>query len=374
MKVAVNLAGYSLADADSLRRAVKKRNTDLFKNEKHRFVFEKAPHHGVDAATAEELWQQVSRFASYSYCKAHASVYGRLAWITARLKAHFPCEFYAAALNCHKSMYPKRVFVWDAVRHGIPVLPPDINASEVQWTPTPRGIRAGLDIIRGLRRSLLLEVVTARKRGAFPDINDLRQRVHFRANELERLVLAGACRSLGDREEMFAAVRHAAGNHRQPLLFALPEEQIPSLIEAELCLTGIPFTRHPVSGERNGICRAEDMNRHVNREVWMLGILDAVKTTRTKQKSETSRRAPREMSFVTLEDESGMFELVLFPDTHDQYGHLFQSIGPYLVYGTIRAQWDSLTLEISYAEYWRGGVCGAALSGTQRRQPMDIAT
>ena len=117
MKVAVNLAGYTMADADLLRRAVSKDRTgDAFQNERHRFVFRKSREAGIPAGQAETIWEAVSRFASYSYCKAHATVYARLAWLTARLKAHYPREFYAAALNSHKSMYPARVFVWDARR------------------------------------------------------------------------------------------------------------------------------------------------------------------------------------------------------------------------------------------------------------------
>ena len=89
MKVATNLAGYTLADADSLRRAVSKaRSPDAFAQEKHRFVTCKSAAAGLAPDLAESIWQAVSRFASYAYCKAHATVYARLAWMTAWLKAH----------------------------------------------------------------------------------------------------------------------------------------------------------------------------------------------------------------------------------------------------------------------------------------------
>lgn len=353
MKVAVKLAGYTLADADNLRRAVKQRHSAVFRQEKKRFMLQKAPHQGVDAATAEKLWDQVSRFASYSYCKAHASVYGRLAWLTARLKAHFPAEFYAALLNCHKSMYPKRVFVWDALRHGIPVLAPEINSSALNWQPTSRGVRAGLGIIRGLRQSVIKEIVAARHQTSFRTLADLRQRIRFRSGELERLILAGACRSLGERKTLYGRLQQAAANYQQPALFNdLTQVEIPDQLEAEMVITGIPFSRHPVSSAPPEICRAEEMNQHVKCKVWMLGILDAVKITRTTENRETGKQA-REMSFATLEDETGLFELVLFPDEHDRYATVFRDIGPYLVCGIITTQWDSVTLEVNYVECYK---------------------
>jgi len=107
MKVAVTLAGYSFAEADTLRRAVKRHDPAVFAEEKRRFVFEKAASAGVDEAVADDIWLQVSRFASYSYCKAHASVYGRLAWLTARLKAHHPRQFYAAAQARRRNCRPQ---------------------------------------------------------------------------------------------------------------------------------------------------------------------------------------------------------------------------------------------------------------------------
>jgi len=347
MKVAVTLAGYSLADADSLRRAVKVGNSALFAREKHRFVFQKAAAEGIEERTANEIWEQVTRFASYSYCKAHASVYGRLAWLTARLKAHYPREFYAAVLNCHKSMYPKRVFVWDALRHNVPVLPPDINESEIGWTPRRQGIRAGLDSVRGLRDCLVLQLTNERRRARFRDLADLRCRVAFRAGELERLVLAGACRTLGLREQLFKELWTVGRNNRQMALFPAPSPQLPSLLEAELVLTGIPFSVHPVAldnvAER---CTAARMREFIGKEVCMVGILDAYKHVHTGDEA----RQCREMSFVTLEDATGMFELVLFPEVHSRYGNLFHHIGPYRVRGVVCEQWDALTLELRDAE------------------------
>jgi len=349
MKVAVNLAGYSFAEADTLRRTVsKKRTGEAFAAERHRFVFKRAAGAGVTPAVAEAIWARVARFASYAFCKAHASVYGRLAWLTARLKAHYPREFYTAVLNGHKSMYPKRVFVWDALRHGIPVLPPDIFESELCWTPGPRGIRAGLGIVHGLRRAVLGEVLRERRVRPFRDLDDLRRRVRFQTGELERLILVGACRAWGRREALLT--RLWTGTPGESVLLPQPTSQaaLPSLATAELSLTGIPFTSHPTQTAMSAaICRAVQMRAWINREVVMVGILDACKHTRAK----TDNGKPgREMSFVTLEDATGLFEVVLFPEAHQRWGKLFRQLGPYRVRGTVTASWDSLVLELREAE------------------------
>lgn len=346
MKVAIHLAGYSIADADLLRRAVSKnRDRAIFENERSKFVFAKAANCGVDEQAATRIWDQVTRFASYSYCKAHASVYGKLAWLTARLKAHYPLEFYTAVLNCHKSMYPKRVFVWDAMRHGIPVLPPDINASELDWTPTRRGIQAGLNIIKGLRHSLCRTIVKQARTRPFASLYDLRQRVAFNAGELERLILVGACRSLGARDQLLCNSRTTTAHGEQLTLFNAVEPELPPQAKAELVLTDIPFSQHPVDGQFPQRCSAEAMGNHINRTVEMVGILDAYKFVQAR--SETGEGRP--MCFVTLEDATGVFEVVLFPDQHDRYGHLFSTVGPYRLKGTVREQWDSLTLHLTEA-------------------------
>jgi DNA-directed DNA polymerase III PolC len=351
MKVAVHLAGYTMADADRLRRAVSKdRAGDTFQQERHRFVFRKSSAAGIPAAQAEAIWDAVSRFASYSYCKAHATVYARLAWLTARLKAHHPREFYAAVLNSHKSMYPPRVFAWDALRHGIPVLPPDINRSQRRWSPTPHGLLAGLGSVRGLSRRTVATLLAERTaQGPFRDLRELLCRVAFQTNEAEALVLVGACSGWGRREELYSELNACAGHGRQQALFHSPSpEQLPPLALAQLALTGIPFGIHPT--ERlpwDGLCHAVDMPRFVRHNVAMIGLLDAVKQTPVEGQNGAAERL---MSFATFEDATGLYDAVLFPDTHQRLGGLFSHAGPYRLYGQVIEQWGTFSLDLREAE------------------------
>ena len=347
MKVAVNLAGYTLADADVLRRAVSKaRSTQTFANERGRFVFQKAASAGIPERTASKIWERVSRFAAYAYCRAHATVYARLAWLTARLKAHHPREFYAACLNHHKSMYPARVFVWDALRHGIPVYAPDLVLSERDWQPFARGVRAGLDLIRGLSRTTCQALFSARQEEPFQNLGDLIRRVPFRPGEAERLILVGACREWGTRRDLLVELQELSPAGRQPMLLGGRVHGLASLLHAQLMLTGVPFCMHPVEAIRQqGYCLASDMGRHLEGRVTMIGILDATKHLRTQPKKGDAE----DMSFVTFEDATGLYDAILFPDSHSKFSRLFTHIGPFELKGRVVRQWDSFSLELTDA-------------------------
>ncbi len=361
MNVAVNLAGYTMGDADNLRRTIGKSNKNpVFENEKHRFVFQKAPAAGLSPENAGKVWERVSRFASYAYCKAHATVYGRLAWLTARLKAHHPKEFYAALLNHHKSMYPLRVFVWDAIRHGVPILPPSVTRSAVGWIPVQRGVRAGLAVLNQIPRSVLQAIVGEREREPFSGLGDFLNRIRLSVADTRRLIMVGACSDWGSREALLRQLAELGHRGRQGSLFPVTaREALPPPAWAQLIHTGIPFARHPVPvAAESGYCRAAEMGNKIGRTVTMRGILNAVKCLHVG-KGELASGEKREMSFVTLEDESGAYDVVLFPDVHGRLGGLFGSLGPYLVRGTIRCQWDCLSLELQAAE-WRADLIFAA--------------
>ena len=151
MRIAVEVAGYTVAEADRFRSEVSKAVYPARVQAQYvDFVHRRAPQAGIEQRTAEAIWDEVLRFAAYSYCKAHATVYANIAWETAWLKAHYPAEFYCSLFNNHQGMYPLRVYVWDAKRHGVPVLPPHVNHSEIEWSLQAGVIRAGLNIVKGL--------------------------------------------------------------------------------------------------------------------------------------------------------------------------------------------------------------------------------
>jgi len=168
MRVAVEVAGYTVADADRFRSEVSKRVSPArLQSQYLDFVRSKAERAGIGRDCAERIWDEILRFAAYSYCKAHATVYANIAWQTAYLKAHYRPQFYCSLFNNHHGMYPLRVYVWEAKRHGVTILPPHVNHSEFEWRLEGRVIRAGLNTIKGLSVQTANEIVTQRQIGTF---------------------------------------------------------------------------------------------------------------------------------------------------------------------------------------------------------------
>jgi DNA polymerase III alpha subunit len=263
MRIAVEVAGYTVAEADRFRSEVSKKvSAARVQAQYEDFVHRRAERAGIERRTAEAIWDEVLRFAAYSYCKAHATVYANIAWETAWLKAHYPAAFYCSLFNNHQGMYPLRVYVWDAIRHGVPVLPPHVNHSAIEWSleggetgakrgagPVGRGakegqglgdtergdlpaplvpgasplslaIRAGLNIIKGLCSHTARMLLEQRQKADFRDLDDLRRRVKFRKPELQNLIHVGACDGLGPtRPVMLNRLHFALPSRNQLLLF-----------------------------------------------------------------------------------------------------------------------------------------------------------
>lgn len=212
MQIARDLFGYKLGEADLMRRAVsKKKEEDLAK---HRAIFkERGPSHDVPEEVADRIFDQVFEFANYGFNKAHAADYAVLSVQTAFMKAHFPEEYMAALLTVQVGAPDKlAVFLEECRRLHIPILPPDINASDMNFTIEEangrRGIRFGLVAIKGAGEGALRPILDERNTvGVFSSLEDLARRVDLRKvgkRTLEVLAQVGALESLHrDRQQMF---------------------------------------------------------------------------------------------------------------------------------------------------------------------------
>jgi DNA polymerase III alpha subunit len=355
MRIAVEIAGYSIAEANQFRTEVSKKvSASRLQQQYVDFVYSKADERGIDRQTAEAIWEQILKFAAYSYCKAHATVYANIAWQTAYLKAHFPLQFYTSLFNNHHGMYPLRVYVWDAIRHGIRILPPHVNHSEAEWSTEGRAIRAGLNIIGGLSCGSIGEIVRQRKDSPFASINDLRTRVRFHRPQLQNLIHVGACDGLGpSRPAMLMQLHFPPVNANQPLLFdiykspskaRLPEYDRLAKLKAEVDTTGIPFSLHPALLLDIKHIPAARLAKFINRRVTVAGFIATARRARTAD--------GRTMGFVTLEDHSGLAEVSFFPDKIDRYRSICSLGGPVWVKGRVTEHLSSITIE--------GVSCGTA--------------
>jgi DNA polymerase-3 subunit alpha len=343
MEAARVLAGYSLGDADLLRRAMGKKIQSEMDAQRARFV-EGCAANAIEPAKANELFDLIDKFAGYGFNKSHAAGYALIAYQTAWLKAHHRAEFYAASMSFDMALTDKLgLFVEDMRRGGIECLPPDINASQAAFTVEGSAVRYALGALKNVGEKAMEALAEERERGgAFRSLEDFAARIDPRMlnrRQLESLAAAGAFDSLGhDRARLFAAAEtilaHAASAHEQRTsgqagLFGgdsgeqppirLPRDASWTLAErmaAERDAFGFYYSAHPVDAHRHLLdahkvrsfaelaeIRMEEGQRTV---ATMAGLVEEARWR-------TSARGRRYM-LATLSDRSGQFVVSAFDD------------------------------------------------------------
>jgi DNA-directed DNA polymerase III PolC len=342
MTVAAALTGLSLAEGDQLRRAIAAaRGDEEFRALERGFVGH-ARRAGVDGDTARAVWRELTRFAAYAFCKAHAAGYGALAYQCAYLRAHFPTEFAVALLNHHAGMYATWVHVEDLRRRGVTFLAPCVNRSE--WNTTLEGggtehaaVRIGLSRIAGLSQATGARIVVERETRRFATLADFADRTRPSADELEALILSGALDGTRrTRPSLLLEARTSAGAlaHRggaRPALATvdgtdvrpepvapiavpeLPDFDVEAKVDGEIRASGLWFSGHPLdtlvsAALSQGATAAAELERRVGRRATIVGLPCAYRRVETKQGGL--------MLFLTLADRTGVAECVLFPDAY----------------------------------------------------------
>ncbi|MBW3619349.1 MAG: DNA polymerase III subunit alpha [Actinobacteria bacterium] len=201
MQIATDLAGFTMAEADGLRKAVGKKKIDLMMSMKDQFIGG-GVERGYEQALMSGLWDMIVKFAEYGFNKSHTVAYGVVAYQTAWLKTHYPVEYMAALLTSVKNNKDtKPIYLNECRRMGIPVLPPNVNESESDFTPRGDEILFGLAAVRGVGDGIVGLIVEARERaGKFVDFRDFCEKVDagvLNKKTIENLALAGAFAEMG---------------------------------------------------------------------------------------------------------------------------------------------------------------------------------
>jgi DNA-directed DNA polymerase III PolC len=355
IRAAMAVAGMSAADGDHLRRALARHRGE---DPAARDAFVVAGlRHGIPAAALEEVWQAMARFAGFSFCKAHSVTYGRLAYECAWLKAHAPAAFLAAMLSNDSGYYDKGVYVEEAKRLRIPVLPPCVQQGARAFALVRDGarlaIRVGLDEVRALRPETADAILQARRAGGpFTSVADFLARTGAGREETENLILCGGFDRLGrTRPQALLELQLARNAPRRHELFArelalppLPEYAPARRIESELAILGYSTTAHPVDalwggeGSRGATPCALVPDR-IGRVVTVYGQVVALRRLRT--------RTGRPMLFATIEDGTGIVEATLFPDAYERWAGELQGRGPFRIRGRVEERDDGISLRIA---------------------------
>ncbi len=344
MEAARVVGGFSLAEADTLRRAMGKKIVDQMTRMREQFLAG-AAERGVDRQTAERVFGLMEKFAGYGFNKSHSTAYARIAYQTAYLKAHYPSEFMAATLSSFLGNSDRLVRLFDECRRmDIEVLPPDINASQWKCTVEAGKIRLGLGAIKNVGRSAIEGVVEERERnGPYESMFDLCCRADLRQlnrRMLESLIKAGALDSSGaHRSQLMAAVGDALSRGQtaqrerdsgQTSLFDILEESVgvgggslPAVDEwpererlaYEKQVLGFYISGHPLGSHARLLSmlttasadRIPELDDDT--EVVVGGMVTAVRTALTQRGNR--------MAFVTVEDLSGTFEVVIFSEAYE---------------------------------------------------------
>ena len=356
MQVASTLAGVSLQKGDLLRKAIAKVKSPQRMGELSGYFVSRAVRNDIPRSVAEDMWSQMAQFNSYSFCKAHAASYAILAYQLAYLKAHHPLEFMVSVLNHHWGMYPRRVHLEEARRLGLCVLPPSVNRSERRFAVDEGGIRVGLSQVKKLSERSIDSIVESRQRTPFRAVVDFLQRVKISEAETENLILSGAFDFTGrNRPELmwelktaYPAMKKSAGEAN--LLGMGPGSLNPPELKDygpgrklayELSVLELTVSDHPMRLMRaslrdKGFVKSTDLEELQGEQVRTAGMLAAFRRTPTKNGDA--------MQFLTLEDESGIFEVTLFPRECRKFGGQIEDYGPYAVEGVVEEQYGAVSI------------------------------
>ena len=363
MRLAADLAGFSLGEADTLRKAMGKKDRELMATQREKFV-SGCKANKIDGKKAERIWDLIEKFAGYGFNKSHAACYGVVAYQTAFLKANYPTEFMAALLTSEMEKTDKIVqYVEETRAMGLRVEPPDVNVSRADFTVAGEAIHFGLAAIKNVGATAIESIVRTREAdGRFTALDDFCARVDLRLvnrRVVESLIKAGAFDSLqSTRAGLLAALDQAmdSGQRQQrdreegqvslfdvpgaggakPATAPTPAARVPEWPQEEMLayerevlgfyLSGHPLEQYREVARRIGALSAADLvARSTGARVLLLGQVSAF--------SESTTKSGNRMAFATLELVDGSIPLTIFPEPYRSCAGALRHKGPVIVRG-----------------------------------------
>lgn len=339
LRIANELAGFSLAEADLLRRAMShfdpgKKMQELEK----KFIGQAQEKSGVPLEIGGRIWEMMAAFAGYGFPKAHAASYASVAWRSAWCKSYFPAEFMAAVLANWGGYYSQRVYLSEARRIGLIVRPPHVNYSVHNFSvrkladSDQRALFMGLDQVKELTQRTIKRIMQF---SPFVSLEDFLTRVDPRAQEAENLARVGALDGLGKIPSILRRLQNGGWQQNQMSLFEWTDTSeedwtLEQKVTAQLEILGASLDAHPLELVSEKIIAAGAIStieaiERIGRRVTVAGV---------RQTSHRSRTAKGDsMLFLTLEDLNGTLDAILFPEVYRRAKSLFDSSKPFLITG-----------------------------------------
>ncbi len=370
MKIAGDLANYSMSEADDLRKAMGKKIVEIMAKHQERFI-SGAEENGIPSDKAAEIFGLISKFGGYGFNKSHSAAYALIAYQTAYLKAHFPVEFMAALLTSEMHSSDGVVkYISECKSHHISILPPDINESRKEFVVSGPHIRFGLAAVKNVGEGAIESILEDRDEGPFTSIFDFCERVDLRKvnkRVLESLIKSGAFDTLGlKRSQLFAGLEDILDygqrvqrekNDPQMGLFGSGMDQpainLPSLPEIEewdekqllafekeslgFYITGHPLNRFNDIIDKYATADTISLKEMPdNSAARLAGVIRNTKVITTKRGDL--------MAFITMEDMNGSFEMTVFPNLYASTSHLLEVDTAILVDGQVQKDEKSINL------------------------------
>jgi len=369
MKIAQDLAGFTLSEADVLRKAVGKKIKKLLDEQKEKMI-EGMVKNDIETKIAKKIWKTIEPFAQYGFNASHATCYALIGYQTAYLKAHFPTEFMAALMTSDQNDIERIAFlVNECQQMDIKVLPPDINESNQDFSRVDEKIiRFGLNAIKNVGHNIVENIVQERKNnGEFKSITDFIERVNSRdlnKKSLESLTKCGALDIFGERNQILTAMeqilnlsresQRAKDNGQTSLFTGQPNIKIssfklPDVVPAdkkerlswEKELLGLYISEHPFKNYEKRLAKIATFCKNLSKDqvsqrVKIGGFINKIKKINT--------RAGQPMLFVEIEDTTGRIEVLVFPNTLEQTSTAWQEEKVVLVSGRLSDRDDNLKI------------------------------
>jgi error-prone DNA polymerase len=347
---AMVMAGLGYAEAEALRKTMSRDSLQhLILSWKKKFT-EGSLRRGYSPNMIKDVWDMIASFVGYSFCKPHSASYAMLSFTCAYLKAHFPAEFLAAVISNQGGFYSSYAYMSEARRLGIQVLPPDVNRSHREWRGRKGKIRMGLMSIKRLQQKAVDIILDERKAGEFDSLDDFLSRVNLGLADAMALTNAGCFKNIAPELNHRELAYRVAGFYlqdgvREPL-HASPIDtdlSVEDHFRLELETFGYPLSVHPVARYRPmlspRIKYARDIQNLMGQSIYLIGVYITRKETVTRKSDP--------MEFLTLEDETDIYECVLFPEAFQEFGDLLHWETLFIIRGTVEESFGvhSITIE-----------------------------